>query len=116
MDTPEKRYWGVFGFIKGSIHTLMKKELPYRLVGEGGSKISEIILITPVWAGQLPPTIRTFLTKEPLGSDLKVTVVTVSGSGNGRETFQQTVNILHQAGVREIHHRNLRTVEIATAE
>lgn len=116
-DTPEKRYWGTWGFIKGAIHTLMKREVPYQLSGSPGHKVTEIVLITPVWAGQLPPTFRTFLIKEALDRELKVTVVTVSGSGNGRETFQQAVKILHQAGVCEIHHRNMRTAEIVkTAE
>lgn len=116
MDTPEKRYRGAWGFLKGAIHTLRKKEVPYRLVGEPGSRIEEIILITPVWAGQLPPTLRTYLTKESLGTDGKVTVVTVSDSGNGRDTFRQAVDLLHQAGVREIHHRNLRTTDITKTE
>lgn len=116
MDSPEKKYWGALGYLKAALHTMMKKELPYRLVGEPGSRIDEIILITPVWASQLPPTLRTFLSKESLGRDIKITVVTVSDHGNGRDTFRQAVDILHQAGAREIHHRNLRRSEINSAE
>ncbi|AZR72188.1 hypothetical protein BBF96_01515 [Anoxybacter fermentans] len=112
MDVPEDRYWGAWGFIKGAINTLSKKEVSYRLVGDRYIESSEIVLITPVWAGQIPPTFRSFLQNESFASDLMVHVVTVSRSGRGRDAFRQVVKILEKAGVREIRHRNLKENEI----
>lgn len=111
-DKPEDRYWGVFGYIKGGFHTVTKKEVSYDLVGDKYNDASEVILVTPVWAGQIPPTFRAFLTQQDFNPEVKVTVVTISNSGKGRETFHQAVNILQDKGVQEIHHRNLKTVEV----
>lgn len=111
MDLPEDRYWGGLGFIKGAFHTVLKRQQSYRLVGDTSSQSNEIILVTPVWASQVPATVLAFLNKETFGPETKVTVVTVSDSGNGRTTFRQVVDLLHRHGVQEIRHRNLKSSE-----
>ncbi|MCK4258472.1 MAG: hypothetical protein KAX49_05810 [Halanaerobiales bacterium] len=111
-DVPENRYWGFFGFIKGGYNTVRKKEISYKRVGDQVKTPSEIVFVMPVWAGQVPPTVRTFLMKENFEPGVKVTVITVSKSGKYEKTFSQTVEILEKKGIQEFHHRNLKEKEI----
>ena len=118
MDMPENRYSGVWGFMKGIVNALTKKNVSYSLVGDKYTKadqISEIVFITPVWADKLPPTFRTFLLNESFQPEVTVRVVTVSQSGQGREVFRQVVDILQKAGVKEIRHKNLKSREILSS-
>lgn len=112
MDLPEDRYWGALGFIKAVFSTIFKFDLSFRMVGDNHAAVADNILITPVWMNRVPPSFRAFLQKENFDSQSRITVVTVSNSGRGKETYHQIVELLHKAGVHEISHENLKSSEV----
>lgn len=114
MDLPEDRYWGALGFCKAVFSTVFKFDTSFRLIGNSHANVSDNVLITPIWVNQIPPTIRAFLKRESFTPDTKITVVTVSSSGNGSNAFQEIVQYLHNIGVHQIQHRNIKTSEIVS--
>ena len=112
-DIPEDNYQGIWGFIKGGFDAVRGKEVSYRTVGDKYIEENEIVLVTPIWAGKIPPAFNSFLSEESFTPEMKVYVVTVSKSGNGRDAFRYIADRLQEEGVMEIRHRNLKESEIA---
>ncbi|MCJ7471743.1 MAG: NAD(P)H-dependent oxidoreductase [Actinobacteria bacterium] len=58
-----KKRSGAFGFITGAIDALKRKETEISGIKKDPSKYDLIIVGSPMWAGNMPPAIRTYLNK-----------------------------------------------------
>lgn len=75
---------GVFGFLKSGYQAARGKSS--KLVGEPWTKLSnsnELYVITPVWASNPVPAVRTFLTKADLGGRTVHTVTVQADPKHG---------------------------------
>jgi len=58
-----KKRSGVFGFVIGGMDALMRKETEISEIKKDPSKYELVIVGSPLWAGNMPPAIRTYLNK-----------------------------------------------------
>lgn len=61
--TDGKNWEGILGFIKAGYYTLTKKELRHNLGQIKLANKEKLIIISPLWADNLPPIIRVFTTE-----------------------------------------------------
>ncbi len=87
-----KSWKGILGFINGGRYAAMKKTLPaaYKKPEQGDS----IILVTPVWASDLPPGVRTFVDEVGRG---RITLV-ASSMSSGIKDHEGYAKVIEATG------------------
>ncbi|TDX48987.1 flavodoxin family protein [Orenia marismortui] len=84
-----KNFKGILGWIKGGYYALFNKEVEVNYY-QGSSDI--ICLITPVWAGKIPPTIRKFINSFNFDGKQIYLLATMNGSeGNIFESIEEVL-------------------------
>lgn len=82
---------GVTGFIKGGYYSATKKNIKatYRRPKDN----EEIVLITPLWAGTLPPAVITFINDM---SRSRITLIVTSGGSTlkDRDGFIKVIDVV----------------------
>lgn len=73
-----KGYSGPIGFIKGGRDATKKKVGEIKPFQKDPSKYDLVIMLTPFWAGLVPPAIRAYVSQNKFK---KVALASVSGSG-----------------------------------
>lgn len=76
----EKDRNGIIGFLKSGFDAITKKLTKIENIKLNPDEFDHIIIGTPIWAGNMTPAIRTFLTKFN-GSIKSYSVISVSGFG-----------------------------------
>lgn len=75
--TDNVNWQGLIGYIKAGYYSSSNRRVDIKISGEVGTP-AELIIVSPLWAGGLPPATRVFLESVPL--DTVHLVVTSNGS------------------------------------
>jgi multimeric flavodoxin WrbA len=85
---------GFIMFIRSGYEAIMKKITKIKPLNNEIKNFDRIILVSPVWAGRLPPPTRTFLVEYK--PDLKdLAFVSVSGNGDGNKNILSDIEEIH---------------------
>jgi len=93
LEIRDNMNWkGVFGFIKGGYYASTNKNVVI-IISENLDDAEELIVVTPLWAGKVAPTINTFLKTKALK---KVHLVVTSGSSylKDRSYYKSVTDII----------------------
>jgi len=77
-DTSSRK--GIIGFLKSGYEALTKKVVPIDEINIDFSSFDHVIVVCPIWAGNLPSPVRSFL-KKYLSSIRKISFVFTHASG-----------------------------------
>ncbi len=77
---------GFFGYMKAGYYSMKKKIVPIRLEGQV-SKSDEIILVAPLWAGDVAVEAHTFI-EQFKGANIHMVVLSKSSEIKNRERFK----------------------------
>ena len=82
----KKNRGGFWGWLFGGMDAVLKRLTEIKAVGYEPGKYNVVVLIYPIWAGVMPPAIRTYVRKfkESLAGR-RVAVVSVSSQGSRNE-------------------------------
>jgi len=88
-----KKRSGAVGFVTGGKDSLMRKETEISEIKKVPSNYDLVIVGSPLWAGNMPPAIRTYLNKYK--TDIKsMAFFATSGSSNQEKIFEEAKNLL----------------------
>jgi len=93
IEIKDNMNWkGILGFIKGIYYTLTNKNVEI-ITPENLDDAGELIVVTPLWAGKVAPTINTFLKIKSLE---KIHLVVTSSGDNikDRSGYKSVVDIV----------------------
>ena len=86
-----KNWAGALGYAKAAVAALMGKHLPVTYADPAGE--AAIIAVFPVWAGKLPPAIKTFA--QEVGRERITAIPTSLGSKlTDREGFAKIIDLV----------------------
>ena len=88
-----KKRSGVFGFVIGGMDALMRKETEISEIKKDPSKYDLVIVGSPLWAGNIPPAIRTYLNKYKANIESVAFFATSGGSSQGK-IFEEARSLL----------------------
>ncbi len=77
---------GFFGYMKAGYYSMTKKIVPIRLEGQISDE-DEIILVTPLWAGDVAVEAHTFIEKYN-GSNIHMVVLSKASEVKNQERFK----------------------------
>ncbi|MBE0450776.1 MAG: flavodoxin family protein [Clostridia bacterium] len=77
---------GLFGYMKAGYYSMMKKTVPIRLEGQLASD-DEIILVAPLWAGDVAVEAHAFIEKYN-GSNIHMVVLSKASEVKNQERFK----------------------------
>ncbi len=77
---------GFFGYMKAGYYSMTKKTVPIRLEGQISDE-DEIILVTPLWAGDIAVEAHTFIEKYN-GSNIHMVVLSKASEVKNQERFK----------------------------
>ncbi len=104
---------GIFGFIKSGRDAMKRRMTEIEPVKQNANSYDLIVIGTPVWAGNIPPAIRTYLTKNSLEKKKVAILITCSGSEVGK-IVEEIKNSIQKAEV--IGELAIKRREISDAE
>jgi len=84
-----KKRSGAFGFVIGGMDALMRKETEISEIKKDPSKYELVIVGSPMWAGNMPPAIRTYLNKYK--ANIKSVAFFATSGGPGQEKIFKKV-------------------------
>ena len=88
-----KKRSGVGGFVLGGKDSLMRKETEISEIKKDPSKYELVIVGSPIWAGNMPPAIRTYLNKYK--ANIKsVAFFATSGGSSQVKIFEEVKSLL----------------------
>lgn len=93
---------GFFGFITAGKDAASKKLTEIQKIENNPSKFSMVIIGTPVWAGNMAPAIRTYISENDL-SRKKVALFCVSGGQNPGPVFSDMKSLIKGNVLAEEH-------------
>ncbi len=79
-----KGYGGPLGFIRGGREAMKKKVGEIKLVQKDPSRYDLVVMVTPFWAGLMPPAIRAYISQNKPKLN-KLAIASVSGGGEGNK-------------------------------
>lgn len=86
-----KSWAGIFGYVKAAVAALTGKNLPVSYENPGEE--ANVVVVFPVWAGKLPPAMKTFV--QEVGRERIIAIPTSLGSKlNDREGFAKIVDLV----------------------
>ena len=88
-----KKRSGVGGFVLGGKDSLMRKETEISEIKKDPSKYELVIVGSPIWAGNMPPAIRTYLNKYKANIE-SVAFFATSGGSSQVKIFEEVKSLL----------------------
>ena len=88
-----KKRSGVGGFVLGGKDSLMRKETEISEIKKDPSKYELVIVGSPIWAGNMPPAIRTYLNKYKANIN-SVAFFATSGGSSQVKIFEEVKSLL----------------------
>jgi menaquinone-dependent protoporphyrinogen IX oxidase len=96
---------GFFGYMKAGYYSMMKKTVPIRLEGQF-SEEDEIILVAPLWAGDVAVEAHSFIEKYN-GSNIHMVVLSKASEVKNQERFK-SVQMIKES--KTYDHEYLKTL------
>lgn len=99
-NEPPKK--GLGKFLQGGKSALMKEDPGLHPVRKDPADYEKIILVYPIWAGTLPPAMRSFTTRyltSLIGKD--ITLIACSASGSAGKSFAQLKETFGASSVKK---------------
>jgi flavodoxin len=88
-----KKRSGASGFVLGGKDALTRKETKISEIKKDPSKYNLVIVGSPLWAGNMPPAIRTYLNKYKANIN-SVAFFATSGGANQGKIFEEVKSLL----------------------
>ncbi|MDR2658157.1 MAG: NAD(P)H-dependent oxidoreductase [Oscillospiraceae bacterium] len=79
-------------YTSGILDVMREKSWAIKPTSIAWDEYDQIILMSPVWAGNPPPPIRAFIDTLPSGKAISVTMVAASGKADCREKLGSLIN------------------------
>ncbi|MDR1262917.1 MAG: NAD(P)H-dependent oxidoreductase [Oscillospiraceae bacterium] len=76
----------------GILDVMREKSWAIKPLPIAWNEYDQIILMSPVWAGNPPPPVRAFIDTLPSGKTVSVTMVAASGKAGCREKMEALIN------------------------
>lgn len=86
---------GVLGFLKSGMQAVLKRETEIKPVGKDPGDFDVTVIVSPVWAGRIPPPIRTYV-HIFRGRFKRLAYASISYSGPGNSSVLRDLESLAQ--------------------
>lgn len=77
---------GILGLLRSIMDAILKKTSKIKSIEKTPGNYDRVIVVTPVWAGNLPPAVRTYLNENKTYIK-EIAVLSISGSGEKNKSF-----------------------------
>jgi menaquinone-dependent protoporphyrinogen IX oxidase len=98
---------GIIGFMKSGHYSIKKKSVSIKPISVNLTEYDNIIIISPIWAGYMTPTVRSFITQYK--SDINnADIIFTSAAGNNEKAFNDFKEYFNEANYIEFTKKNVQ--------